>query len=324
MNSIRQGGAAVSIRESSNGVVGFPDSLNHRDVNPMDRADLYRVYELGGAIHGLSSVTTETALGEYFRVYIEAEKALDNLLGPNPQLKVELCVGAARELSAVITRLENTYFRDDAKKWLYPKEDTKTLGYQAHRLVSALQNFEAVFRAEMQAASTYWVPKRGTHSTRDLVDAFDRTFLPELHASLGEVALNEYRNAGRCFAFGLWTAAGYHSCRAVEAVLRPYYRKFTGKEDKEGKTWGNLIEELESVAAEPKPNEKTIFYLRQIKDNERNPLMHVRVVLDEQDADLLLSAAKIVMVLMTREMIAIEAEELATPLLLAITGTKAS
>jgi hypothetical protein len=307
MNTTRQGGEAIETRGNVPAL-----RVQSSRINPMDRADLYRVYELGGAVHSLSSVTTEMPLGDYFRVYTQAEKVLDDLLGSSPHLKVELCVSAARELRSVITRIENLYFRDEAKKWAYPKEDAKPLGYQAHRLVSALQDFEAVFRAEMQSASTYWVPKRGTHSTRDLVDAFERTFLPELHGPLGETALTEYRNAGRCFAFGLWTAAGYHSCRAVEAVLRPYYCKFTGKEDKEGKTWGNLIEGLEAVSVEPKPNDKTIFYLRQLKDNERNPLMHVRIVLDEQDADLLLSAAKIVMVLMTREMIAVEASRAAT------------
>jgi hypothetical protein len=267
----------------------------------MDRADLFRVYELGAAVHGLASVTTETPLHEYFRIYIDAEKVLDNLLSASPQLKVELCISAAAELRAVITRIENQHFRDENKKWAYPDNADKLIGYMARRLTSELQNFEAVFRAEMQNASTYWVPKRSTHSTRDLVDAFDRTFLPELHGTIGEMALQEYRNAGRCFAFGLWTAAGYHSCRAVEAVLRPYYCTFTRKEDKEGKTWHALIEDLEKVASDPKPIDKTLFYLRQLKDNERNPLMHVRVVLDEQDADLLLSSSKIVIVHMARE-----------------------
>ena len=119
-----------------------------------------------------------------------------------------------------------------------------------------------------------------------------------------EMRLSEYRNAGRCFAFGLWTAAGYHSCRAVEAVLRCYHFEFSGKEAIEGKTWHNLIDDLEKSEQKHKPGEKTLFYLRQLKDSERNPLMHVRVVLDEQDADLLLNSAKIVMVLMARERLA--------------------
>lgn len=88
---------------------------------------------------------------------------------------------------------------------------------------------------------------------------------------------------------------------------------------------GALIEGLEAVpATEPQPNKKTIFYLRQLKDNERNPLMHVRIVLDEQDADLLLSAAKIAIVHMAREVLALTAEEAKTPLLKGLNALAAS
>ncbi|UPK00530.1 hypothetical protein [Bradyrhizobium sp. 170] len=219
------------------------------------------------------------------------------------------------------------HFRDkQTGQFQYPDDaQTKQLEpWFVWQIERSYQDFEAVFRAEVQAAATYWVPKRGSYSTRDLVDSFERSFLPELHEIIGQTALSEYRNAGRCFAFGLWTAAGYHSCRAVEAVLRPYYCEFTGKEDKEGKTWHALIEGLEGVKDEPRPADKTLFYLRQLKDNERNPLMHVRVVLDEQDADLLLGSAKIVIVHMARETIALRAEKAAMPLLQAAMPSKAS
>jgi len=292
-------------------------------VNPMDRAELHRVYELGAALHPLSDVTTETKLKDYFGAYAGAERALDILLGNAPQIKIELCIHAARQLRNVISRIEKAHFRDKEGKWKYPENPDQLIGYYSYELRDALQNFEAVFRAEMQAASTYLVPKRGAFSTRDLVDAFERAFLPDLHGTLGDLALSEYRNAGRCFAFGLWTAAGYHSCRAVEAVLRKYYEEMTIKEPTDGKTWGTLIDDLAAETEDPKPNEKTIFYLRQLKDNERNPLMHVRVVLDEQDADLLLGSAKTVMVLMARELIAIEsADKDAEPSLGDILGTK--
>jgi hypothetical protein len=287
-------------RESKGRVLHLSPLPHWRDVNPMDRAELHRVYELGGAIHRLVGISAETPLREYFGLYIGAEAALNNLLSADPQVKVDLCIDAARNLKNVISEIESRRFFDKNGAFNIPNDGT--LSFDHYGLREALQNFESVFRAEMQAAATYWVPKRGTHSTRDLVDNFERSFLPELHPTIGETALNEYRSAGRCFAFGLWTAAGYHCCRAVEAVLHGYYNYFTAYEYKEGKTWGNLIDDLASDEEDPKPNEKTIFYLRQLKNNERNPLMHVRIVLDEQDADLLLSASKIVIVMMAREM----------------------
>jgi hypothetical protein len=277
----------------------------------MDRADLFRVYELGGTIRSIplhDGVTLAAIFGPLF----QARTALDTLLGKDPQAKVDVCRAAAIEFKRALDALFNEYFIDKEKgEFTYP-DDAKTrevFQWDLWAVRPALQNFEAVFRADMQIAATYWVPQRGAYGTRDLVDHFERSFLPELVPAIGMQALMEYRNAGRCFAFGLWTAAGYHSCRAVEAVLRPYYRLLSKKEDKEGKTWGNFIDEMEAQAVEPKAGEKTLFYLRQIKDNERNPLMHVRVVLDEQDADLLLGAAKNVIVMMAREIAAIKEPE---------------
>lgn len=271
----------------------------------MDRAELYRVFELGGALHPLSSISHTDTLSKVFSIISPARAALSQLLGAAPHARVDLCVPAANELKVTLDAINQEYFVDKATgKFTYPTDAaTKQIDpWNVWSLEKSIQGFEAVFQAEMQTAATYWVPKRGSYSTRDLVDSFERTFLPELHGTIGEAALHEYRSAGRCFAFGLWTAAGYHSCRAVEAVLRAYYLAFTGKDAKEGQTWHHLIEGLESASSDPKPIDKTLFYLRQLKDNERNPLMHVRVVLDEQDADLLLSAAKMVIVHMAREL----------------------
>jgi hypothetical protein len=270
----------------------------------MDRADLYRVYDLGASVRPLTSIKNGDTLAKVYVPLLTAKGALSQLLGPTPQARLDLCTQAARDLLEVVGRIEISHFTDkETRTFTYPQDaDTKQLEpWFVWQLEGAYQNFESVFRAEMQAAATYWVPKRGAYSTRDLVDAFDLSFLPELRLVLGEKALSEYRNAGRCFAFGLWSAAGYHSCRAVEAVLRPYYCLLTGKEDNEHKTWGDLIKELKGRTEEPKASEKALFYLQQLKDNERNPLMHVRVVLDEQDADILLNSSKVVIVLMARE-----------------------
>lgn len=296
-------------KESSGGELRLlPTTFRWHEINPMERADLFRMFELGGALHPLTSLQNGVTVTQFYGPLAAARNAVQQLLGANPQMRVELCRTAAVELSnALDWTFDGHYVDEKTKQFKFPDNPNDLVSpWFVYTIQTAVQNFEAVFRAEMQAASTYFVPKRGTFSTRDLVDAFERSFLPELHATLGELALSEYRNAGRCFAFGLWTAAGYHSCRAVEAVLREYYKTMTGNEVADGKTWGTLIDDMEAETDDPKPSGKTIFYLRQLKDNERNPLMHVRVVLDEQDADLLLSSAKIVMVLMARELITAE------------------
>lgn len=157
------------------------------------------------------------------------------------------------------------------------------------------------FQTEMQRAATYLVPKRGTYDLGDLVDRANETFSPEVRGVIGAVANEEYVNAGRCFAFGLFTASGYHCCRAVEAVLREYFRLFTGKAIKGTEQWGEMIGGLEKCSGSLIPEPKTLGHIRHVKDFDRNPLSHVRAVLDETDADILLAASKVAITAMAAE-----------------------
>lgn len=169
-------------------------------------------------------------------------------------------------------------------------------------LKTSLETFETVFQTEMQRTATYLVPKRGTYDLGDLVDRANETFPAEVRGIIGPVANDEYINAGRCYAFGLFTASGYHCCRAVEAVLREYYFVFTGKRDKGTEQWGELVGGLEKCAGVLVPEKKTLGHIRHIKDFDRNPLSHVRAVLDETDADILLAASKVAITAMAAEM----------------------
>lgn len=160
----------------------------------------------------------------------------------------------------------------------------------------------------MQRAATYLVPKRGTYELGDLVDRASDTFPCELRGTIGEQALAEYNAAGRCYAFGLFTAAGYHCCRAAEAVLRLYYRSLTNSLDSGNETWGALIGLLEKVSGDKRPDPKTLGHIKHLKDYERNPLSHLRAVLSSTDADILLSGAKVAIAAMAVELLKKNAE----------------
>lgn len=297
--------------------------VSRAGIGPMDRAEIFRIYDLGANIRPLLSIQDNITVGDFFLPMMNAQSALSQLLGPTPQAKIEVCRGEAQRLWEIIGQIEKTHFNDEKGNWRWPADSAKEVGaFVAMRVRSDAQAFETVFRAELELAATYWVPKRGSYNTRDLVDEFEKAFLPELHSSIGHVALAEYRSAGRCYAFGLWSAAGYHVCRAVESVLRKYFSAYTNKPDAGVRNWGGLIHQLNLLKTEPKPKTNTMFYLQQLKDNDRNPLMHVRIVLNEGDADILLNQAKVVIALMAREMIALEEEKKATPLLQQIAGGK--
>lgn len=167
-----------------------------------------------------------------------------------------------------------------------------------------LRTFETNLAAEFREAPTYYVPKRGAYDTVALVDHAERILEPNLHTEMGSKAVAEFQAAGRCFAFGLPTATGFHVCRAVEAVLESYYMLFSGK-TKTLHGWQSYINALQKIThdsnAKAKPQERTLHDLTHLKDSSRNPIMHPRVILDDVDADILLSEGKNVMIQMALE-----------------------
>lgn len=276
---------------------------NSSDEANVERIDLSKVYEIGGLIHPmLELVERNPTKSDLFLPMLNAMEGFRVLLGAGSPAEIDLCKGDANAAMVALQSLNARFFLDAEGRLSFPKDpDEKVEPWELFDVRNTLQRFEAVFRAEMQKAGTYRVPKRGVYDVGDLVDRADNAFLPNLAVAIGDHAFREYRAAGRCFAFGLFTAAGYHSCRAMEAVLRSYYRHFTGKSDTGNETWGGLIGELESVSAHSAPSSKTLDQIRHVKDYFRNPLSHLRMELEEVDADILMSGTKIAMTAMAHD-----------------------
>lgn len=138
-------------------------------------------------------------------------------------------------------------------------------------LFNALNTFKANFNAETSIADTYVVtPKRG-YDTVSLIQSGEILFPADLPAKVPEAIL-DVREATRCIAFELPTAAAFHLFRAVEAVLYRYYDTVTnGKPRPKSRNMGDFINALETIDAGEK---RVRSALRDLKDLHRNPLVH--------------------------------------------------
>jgi hypothetical protein len=269
----------------------------------VERIDLYQLYEIGSQLHPFSELTDDAPIGSMFLPLMNAISAVQRLLGPDSPARLDFCRPDAEKLQQELASLQEGLFRNGDGAWSFPSDPNQRVdSWRMFAPKAALAAFEAVFRTEMQRAATYLVPKRGTYDLGDLVDRANETFPDEIRATIGQMANEEYINAGRCFAFGLFTASGYHCCRAVEVVLREYFRSFTGKTDTGKEQWGQLIEQLENCSNTTKPSEKTLSHIRHVKDYDRNPLSHTRIVLSSTDADMLLASAKVAITAMASEL----------------------
>ena len=276
----------------------------------MDRVNLFVLYQAGAELQSFAALGRgKLKPSDIFSPVMSAKAAINILLADGSPVKLELSRSAAEDVRSAIENLYQEYFMDSISgAFTFPDTKDDIEYWKISFAQMQIRTFETVFRAEVQNAATYRVPKKGTFDVADLIDRAENAFSPDIIAAIPEAAIVEYRAAGRCYAFGLHTASGYHSCRAVEAVLRYYYCCFTSKFDSGKETWGELIGELEKIAKNNSdngildlPSSKTLSHIRHIKDYDRNPLSHLRSVLDHNDADVLLSSAKIAIIVMVRE-----------------------
>jgi hypothetical protein len=275
----------------------------------MKSINLYWLYQLGLAIHPLLEIKPETTFAEAdFRLYI-ASSWLEYLLDDG-YVPLTVCKPVGRKLLSAANAATDA----NPANTVTPGESVvdAALGYSlAYNITSAVREFEIIFSAELQSLATYFVSKKGIYNTSDLIEHADNAIPEKIRASLPDDAKQDICQAGRCLAFDLPTAAGFHVLRAAEGVIRQYYGLVIGTLPKaKSRNWGAYIKVLGEHGADA----RILAALGQIKDLQRNPIMHPEVTLDVEDALTIFNMAQGVMVAMVKDM---EARKAATALAVA-------
>jgi hypothetical protein len=219
-------------------------------------------------------------------------------------------LGKAQELLDRIDSLMDSRFRTKNEKgetvFRFPEDSDAPLNsWQVDWIKTSISEFETVFAEEMRETATYFVPRRGIYHTPALVDAADATFPVHLQPFIPKKAKDDWRAAGRCLAFNLLSASGFHVARAVEACLEAYYQLFSGKPGETLHGWKSYIDALGKIAdgsPTPCPLRKTLVELDQMREDYRNPIVHPRVVLSEGDARMLFANGESLIIAMAQEL----------------------
>ncbi len=303
-DSTRQAGASESYGE----VVEFPLRTQAcGGVRDVERINPFKFYELG---QNLAAREKPADAEDAFWFFNGLQSTVDKLVdhGQPVELGVSLQLGKALQLAVdgIVARHFTETGDDGVSKWKWPDPGQSPISDWEWRMVTqGLTNFQMIFAEEMREAATYRVPNRGIYNTRKLVDEAECTFPPDVEWHVPDGAKLEWRAAGRCLAFGMFTACGFHVARAVEVMLEAYFEAYNGSPDKKLKNWGHYLEALEKIVAsgaKPMPGEKTLGELRQLKDDWRNPLMHPRVVLEEPDARAVFNNGETLVMMMAQEL----------------------
>ncbi len=159
------------------------------------------------------------------------------------------------------------------------------LGWGATQIVTALDQYIPLLRAEMEVADTYFVRPKGGFDTTQLVENGVSIFPGGLDSKVPEV-VDDCNAAARCIAFELPTAAGFHLHRVNEAVLRRYYDAVTNGDPRpDGRT---MHAYLQSMTDKEVGDPKVIAALTGLKDLHRNPVMHPEHTIESVDEALAL------------------------------------
>jgi hypothetical protein len=258
----------------------------------MIRISLTYFYDVGLRLNRLRAIRPGAKLNEVWLDLFTVQGELETLLTSSiVSSAVRASYAPAQALVNTLKRYTDIDFDAGETMMLSPQE-VANLGRD-------LTAFETVLRAEFAAADAYFVLPKGGYDTLRLVTQGEVVWPPDLWAKVPE-AVTDAREAGKCIAFELATAAGFHIMRALEAVLLRYWDKATnGKARPTNRNLGNYLAQLEKGGfGDP----KIIAALRQIKDLHRNSLMHPEDTLTVQEAIELLGITQSAASAMLREL----------------------
>lgn len=177
-------------------------------------------------------------------------------------------------VTALRTVMEEPAIRD---KCVASSTDQIERGHRGS-LFLAVVNVRTILLAELQRIDTYLVSKKGLFSAPSLIEDGAAMLPASLRTLMPQAADVDLKEAGKCLAFGLWTASGFHGLRAVESVTLAYMKKLGVTPS--SRNWGAYVKDLRDAKADP----AVIAVLDQIRQLHRNPLLHPEDSLDEAEA----------------------------------------
>jgi hypothetical protein len=271
----------------------------------MKRINQYDFYNLGTILTPLSQIKEGSALMDMFVPLFQAKTALEGLLKGQP-LDFVVCKGEITALQSAISDAMQSPKEGSTQEEVQAHWKRTLNSYEAWRITNALQRFETVAAAELQTLDSYFISKKGIYSTADLIEHAERALSDDVRSLMPTQAVSDFRQAGKCLAFDLFTAAGFHTLRATDSVIRSYYARFVGQlPAPKLRNWAAYIRVLKRCIDNPpltiKPDIKTLELIDHIRDMHRNPIIHPEDNLDEDKALILFDLCKSAIVAMVTE-----------------------
>jgi hypothetical protein len=241
----------------------------------MQRVNEFVFYELAIKVHKLTEVGNAVKYGAVWWDWWEARAAVDEIYRQRPlNFTSPVAIRLYQALTAVVpVDWNQAVGKLPVQTGEESSQDADIPYYQVFEIREAAKEFETVLRNECQVMDTYFVTKKGTYSTIDLVTNAHYQVPEPTRGNLPKGTKDDFDQAGKCIAFDVPTAAAFHLLRGTEAVIREYYELLVPG-DKKAKphmrSWGVYIRLLNNHKADP----TIMSLLTMMKDVYRNPVIH--------------------------------------------------
>jgi len=236
----------------------------------MIRISLAYVYNFAVNVEPLVAVQPEEKISARWFDLIVAQSQIEQLL---EQSVFSGSLLTSRNLgNQLVAKIKRLAEEEDKEKVFGP--------YEQVTLSRMFNEFKTVLLAELETLNAHFVTQKRGYDTNVLMGWAERIFPPDLPAKAPD-AVFDIREAGKCVAFELPTAAGFHLHRANEAILHRYYDAVTGGKPRPGSR--NIGDYLAKLKEHGVGDPRLLATLKDLKDLHRNPLIHPDQTLESID-----------------------------------------
>ena len=150
---------------------------------------------------------------------------------------------------------------------------------EALKLRHIMSDIRRTLDAEANGNLAYIVKDKRIDVNKLLLD-IPGLMSPNVFASLSEIAQYDFKEAGKCIAFELPTAAAFHLLRGTEAALKDYYCHIIKRKRVKIMMWGPMVKHLKQRKSKPIPPASLLNKLDDIRFTYRNPTQHPEKIYD--------------------------------------------
>lgn len=239
----------------------------------MQRISLPWIMTTATKLEVVTSIRSGQKVIEVSYLLFEVAQMVDNLYDQSvyrEHLKI------SRQAAYALRDAVNAMIGDDAFN-----PDRLVSDFEAWNLKAQRDAFRTVLLAELNALPSFLVTGKGPYELDRLIANGSSLFPADLISKVPEAAIDA-AEVGKCLAYELTTACGFHTFRIVEAVVRRYWDAVAAPKPRpHPETIGNIAGQLDIQKI---GDERIREALKQLAKLHRNPLAHHEVVLTMQEA----------------------------------------